>query len=89
MNKKANTALFIVLATLFNLVLMGVMVVLAFALVATLFTNSSGPLVGAVGFLVVGIPIAVSFLIYGLVMRWIQKRWNLEQYLHPIFRRRR
>ena len=89
MNKKANTALFIVLATLFNLVLMGLMVILTFAVVAALFSDSTGPLVGTVGFLVVGIPIVVSFLIYGVAMRWVQKRWNLEQYLHPIFRRRR
>jgi ACR3 family arsenite efflux pump ArsB len=89
MNKKANTALFIVLASLFNLVLMGTLVVVTFLVVAGLFSDLSGPLTGLLAFVVVGVPIVAAFLIYGVVMRWIRKRWNLEQYLHPIFRRRR
>ena len=44
---------------------------------------------GLIGFLIIGVPIVITFFAYGAVMRWVQKRWNIDQYLHPIFGRRR
>ena len=89
MNKKANTAVFILVATVFNLLLMGVLLIASFVAASSLFRDSAGPMAGLIGFLIIGVPIVVTFFVYGAVMRWVQKRWNLDQYLHPIFRRRR
>ncbi len=89
MSKKANTAVFIIAATLFNLLLMGMLLIVSFVLAARTFGDSSSPLAGLIGFLIIGVPIVVTFFVYGAVMRWVQKRWNLDQYLHPLFRRRR
>ena len=89
MNKKANTAVFILIATVFNLLLMGVLLIASFVIASSLFRDTSSPLAGLIGFLIIGVPIVVTFFAYGAVMRWVQKRWNLDQYLHPIFRRRR
>ena len=89
MNKKANTAVFIIAATAFNLLLMGVLLIASFVVASRLFGDSSSPAAGLIGFLIIGVPIVVTFFLYGAVMRWVQKRWNLDQYLHPIFRRRR
>ena len=92
MNKKANTAVFILVATVFNLLLMGILLFGAVFLADRLsprFGDSSSPLLGLIGFLIIGVPIVITFFAYGAVMRWVQKRWNLDQYLHPIFGRRR
>ena len=89
MNKKANTAVFIIAATVFNLLLMGVLLIASFVVASRLFGDSSSTAAGLIGFLIIGVPIVVTFFLYGAVMRWVQKRWNLDQYLHPIFRRRR
>lgn len=89
MNKKANTALFIVAATVFNLLLMGALLIASFVAASRLFGDASTPAAGLIGFLIIGVPIVVTFFLYGAVMRWVQKRWNLDQYLHPLFRRRR
>lgn len=89
MNKKANTAIFIIAATVFNLLLMGVLLIVSFLLATRMFGDTSSPAAGLIGFLIIGVPIVVTFFLYGAVMRWVQKRWNLDQYLHPLFRRRR
>ena len=89
MNKKANTAVFILVATVFNLLLMGILLAAAAFAAIKLFDGSSTPMAGLIGFLIIGVPIVVTFFAYGAVMRWVQKRWNIDQYLHPIFRRRR
>ena len=90
MNKKANTAVFILVATVFNLLLMAILLLIAsFVVASSLFGDSSSPMAGLIGFLIIGVPIVITFFAYGAVMRWVQKRWNLDQYLHPIFGRRR
>ena len=89
MNKKANTAIFILAATVFNLLLMAVLLIGSFVAASSLFVETSNGLAGLIGFLVIGVPIVVTFFLYGAVMRWVQKRWNLDQYLHPLFSRRR
>ena len=89
MNKKANTAVFILIATVFNLLLMGVLLIASFVIASSLFGDSSSPMAGLIGFLIIGVPIVITFFAYGAIMRWVQKRWNIDQYLHPIFQRRR
>ena len=55
MNKKANTAVFILVATVFNLLLMGILLIASFVVASSLFGDSSSPLAGLIGFLIIGV----------------------------------
>ena len=91
MNKKANTAVFILAATAFNLVLMIGMLIGSLAILAALSQDSelSQNMLSVIMFLLFSASIVVSFLLYGLVMKWLQRKYNIQDKLHPIFGRRR
>lgn len=87
MNKKANTAIFIILATLLNLLLMVLITGLLMALAVLIFQGGDlMPIFFAIAF--IG-GIALSFVIYSSIMKWISKKYDLEKYLHPIFNKKR
>jgi membrane protein YdbS with pleckstrin-like domain len=88
-NKKTNTALFLLGATVFNLLLMFVLIAAALVLVSALFKNLNP---NAMAILMVAIfigAIAGSFLIYSRIIRWLSKKIDMEKYFMPIFRRKR
>ena len=89
MNKTANTAIFIIIATLFNLIIMLILLIGSLLIANKLFTDSSNVMAGVIGFLIIGVPIVITFIIYHFVIRKIQKRWNINQYLKPLFKRKR
>ena len=89
MRKTANTAIFIILATIFNLIIMLVLLIGSFLIANKLFSNSSSEVAGVIGFFIIGIPIIITFIVYNFLIRKIQKRWNINQYLKPLFQRRR
>ena len=89
MRKTANTAIFIILATIFNLIIMLVLLIGSFLIANKLFSNSSNEMAGIIGFFIIGIPIIITFIVYNFLIRKIQKRWNINQYLKPLFQRRR
>ena len=57
MRKTANTAIFIILATIFNLIIMLVLLIGSFLIANKLFSNSSNEMAGIIGFFIIGIPI--------------------------------
>jgi len=83
MNKKLNTALFLIGATILNLVLMFVLIILGWVGIAAL---KLPPLLLIVVFLgsMVG-----SFLIYNQVIKFVSRKIDMEKYFLPLFRRRR
>lgn len=89
MRKTANTAIFIILATIFNLIIMLVLLIGSFLIANKLFSNSSSEVAGVIGFFIIGIPVIITFIVYNFLIRKIQKRWNINQYLKPLFQRRR
>ena len=89
MRKTANTAIFIILATIFNLIIMLVLLIGSFLIANKLFSNSSSEVAGVIGFFIIGIPVIITFIVYIFLIRKIQKRWNINQYLKPLFQRRR
>ena len=89
MRKTANTAIFIILATIFNLIIMLVLLIGSFLIANKLFSNSSSEVAGVIGFFIIGIPVIITFIVYNFLIRKIQKRWNIDQYLKPLFQRRR
>ena len=94
MNKNLKLALFLVGATVFNLVLMFAMI---FALGAGLIAllglvyNQNPPqwLSGAVLFVVFIGSIVLSFLIYGKVMKWLQAKYNLDKHFPQLFNKKK
>jgi len=90
MSKKTNTLLFILVATVFN-VLVTIICFVAFLIIYSKFlfpglSESVSPWVMPVIFIA---SIAASFLVYRLVMKFIMKKVNLEKYFDPIFGPRR
>ncbi len=90
MNKKTNTALFIVGATIANILLMVILIIIGMALIAVIVPQGAGGQLAMVLFLLVFlVSIAGSFFIYHKVIQFISKRVDMEKYFHPIFKPRR
>jgi membrane protein implicated in regulation of membrane protease activity len=90
MSKKTNTLLFILGATVFNILV----TVASFILLLVLFAKFLMPLLPETGaawaFPVIFIAsIALSFLVYRLVLKALLKKIDMEKHFDPIFGRRR
>ncbi len=84
MNKKLNTFLFIIGATLVNLIIMVGLFLLSLAVMIN-FSNPESPLVPLYIALIFIVSIGGSFLLYTLLMKKVMATFNLEQYLSPLF----
>lgn len=90
MNKKANTVLFILGATVFNLILITLLMLLSLVLISVIFRNSLGATTLSILLMVLFIgSIAATFLIYRWVLNLISRKFDLEKYLLPLFKRRK
>ena len=79
--KKINTWLFMLLATLFNLVLV-IGIFIALVVISTLVCNAlslSGTVVLYASLASMVLSFVLSFVIYNKVMKWALKKWNLEE----------
>ena len=89
MNKKANTWLFIVGATAFNILV----TIISFVVLLLIYAKFIMPLIPengqAWGFLIIFIgSIALSFVLYRVILKYLLKRFDAEKYFDPIFGRR-
>ncbi|UCF97820.1 MAG: hypothetical protein JSV89_22050 [Spirochaetaceae bacterium] len=90
MNKKVNTVLFLLGATVFNLLIMFLLIVLFLVLISAVFRDSLNPNVLSILMIVVFIgSIAASFFIYGRVVKWLSRKIDMEKYFLPLFRRKK
>ncbi|PIE04983.1 MAG: leader peptide processing enzyme [Spirochaetales bacterium] len=89
MNKKLNTVLFLLAATVLNLLLLVVIALLLFLAFNFAFRNVE-EVNAALSWLAVIVTmfgsIAATFVLYSRIIRWINKKWNLDNYLSPLFR---
>jgi hypothetical protein len=85
MNKKVNTALFILGATVFNLVLMLVLFAVPLVTIIAIFGDKLQQAFGIISVVLFFAALVGSFFLYGFIMKKISARWELEKYLHPIF----
>jgi len=89
MNKKLNTALFMIGATLFNLVLLFVLILLALLALTAVLGDRLGPNVMSILLIVVFLGAMVgSFLIYNQVVKFVARKIDMEKYFLPLFKRR-
>jgi hypothetical protein len=90
MNKKVNTVLFLLGATVFNLLVMFVLIVIFLVLISVIFRGSLNPNVLSILMIVVFIgSIAASFFIYGRVVKWLNRKIDMDKYFIPLFRRKK
>ena len=90
MNKKVNTVLFLLGATVFNLLVMFVLIVIFLVLISAIFRDSLHPNVLSILMIVVFIgSIAASFFIYGRVVKWLNRKIDMDKYFMPLFRRKK
>lgn len=93
MNKKLSTLIFIVVGTLLNIILM-------FLFIFGLLAGTSGLLRGLgyepghtiyIPFLIGAIfgGMVLAFVVYNKITKFIQKKYDLEKYLEPIFKQKR
>ncbi len=90
MNKKLNTVLFILGATVVNMIVMGIILLAGLYILSLFLNENTDPKMAQVMFLVVfGLAIAGSFFIYHRVMKLISKKFDMDKYFHPILKSRK
>ncbi len=85
MNKKANSIIFMAVATLVNLVLMFVLIVLGIVLVSLIPFGDNTSLYSVCIFVVFFGAIFLAFKIYSKLVEWATEKFSLEQRLDPLF----
>lgn len=87
MNKKANTVIFMLIATILNILLMVALGIATFIILYKIFgLEGFGGLVIMIASMVVGI--GGSWLIYTKVVNWLNKTGKLEAHLAPLLKPR-
>jgi lysylphosphatidylglycerol synthetase-like protein (DUF2156 family) len=89
MNKKVNTLLFILCATLFNVIVASI----SFLILAVLYAKFLIPIIPESGYswaftLIFLAAIAISIFVYRLVLKYFLNKIDIEQYFDPLFVRR-
>ncbi len=85
MNKKTNSIIFMAVATVVNLVLMFVLIILGIVLVSLIPFGDNTSLYSICIFVVFFGAIFLSFKIYSKLVEWATVRFSLEEKLDPIF----
>jgi phosphoglycerol transferase MdoB-like AlkP superfamily enzyme len=89
MSKQTNTWLFILGATVFNILITIISFVILLVIYAKFIANSIPEEGRAWGFIVIFIAaIALSFVLYRVILKQLLKRFDAEKYFDPIFGRR-
>jgi len=90
MNKKVNTVLFLLGATVFNLLIMFILIVLFLVLISAVFQKSLNANVLSIVMILVFVgSIAASFFIYSRVVKWLNRKIDMDKYFMPLFRRKK
>jgi hypothetical protein len=89
MNKKVNTLLFILAATLFNIIVS----ILSFLAFLLLYSRLIAPLLQGSGqewsfVLILLAAIAASIFVYRIVLKFLLKKVDVEKYFDPLFVKR-
>jgi hypothetical protein len=78
--------LFFLLATVFNILLMAILVILFWVIAALVPVPNLRLIILFVGFIA---SIVLTFLAYGRVMKWVTVRFELEKHIPQLFKNRR
>jgi len=90
MNKKVNTLLFILCATLFNILVALFSFTVLFFLYIKFFMTLIPEAGRYWGFIIIFlVSIVISFFTYRVVLKYLMKQVDVEKYFDPIFARKR
>jgi len=90
MNKKLNTLLFMLVGTIVNIVMMlAIFLLLLYGANLILTPESDSTVKMVIFFLVVSLSVVGTFFLYSKLIKVINRKWDLEQYMHPLFGRKR
>ncbi len=90
MNKKLNTFIFIIAGTIVNIVIMGLLLLGMIFIINPIFGSEMNPnLMSGIFMFSVLMAVVASFFIYVKLIKIINRKWNLEQWIEPILKRRR
>jgi hypothetical protein len=82
----SKMVLFFVAATVFNILLMSILVIIFWVLAALVPVPNIRLIILFVGFIA---SIVLTFLAYGRVMKWVTVRYELEKHIPQLFKGRR
>ena len=86
MNKKGYTLIFMLLATILNLLLLSVFFIAGFVLLGLFMSKyPDSSLSGVLTFVVFIVSIGATFLIYNAFVKFAVKKWDLENKIYPFF----
>jgi hypothetical protein len=90
MNKKVNTLVFILVATLFNLIIMIGLMVGLLALMGRIVPESAGSSLALVLMVLLFVlSILGTFMIYRGLLNLLSRRFDLKKYFIPLFKRKK
>jgi membrane protein YdbS with pleckstrin-like domain len=86
MNKKLNTALFIIGASILNVILMIILMTAGLALLSLVIPENTSPTAASALFILVFLlSVAGSFFAYHKVIKFLSCKFDMSKYFHPIF----
>ena len=89
MNKRVNTVLFLLIATLFNILVIFVIFLVGFVLLGQFILPIVSPQVGQILLIVLFCgSLALGYVIYNKTLKWFQQRYKTTEALEPIFRKK-
>lgn len=90
MNKKLNTFIFLLAGTVVNIVVMLLLLVAFLYIISFLFKpETNGAVITAVTLTAVMLSVVGSYFIYSRLVKIVNKKWNLEQWIEPLFNKKR
>ncbi len=90
MNKKLNTALFILGASVLNVFLMVILMTIGLALLSLVIPKNISPTIASALFILTFLlSVAGSFFAYHKGIKFLANKINMDKYFHPIFNSRK
>ena len=86
MSSGSKMVLFFVLATVFNILLMSILVIVFWVVAALVPAPNVRLIILFVGFIA---SIVLTFLAYGRLMKWVTVRFELEKHIPQLFKGRK
>lgn len=86
MTSNSKMVLFFLLATIFNILLMAILVIVFWIAAALVPVPNLRIIILFVGFIA---SIVLTFLAYGRIMKWVTVRFELEKHIPQLFKGRR
>jgi hypothetical protein len=83
-NKTLNTILFLLIATVTNIIIMSAIFIIPLTIIAAVFRESVKDFIGIIVMVLFAAAFIGGFFIYNLLLNFVRTKIDLEKYIHPI-----